>query len=579
VTSPPLSSWTIRACAFAAAIVVSALVLWHFHDRFWLPADEGIYANLADRVASGETLNLEVQELHPGYGTFLNAAALEIFGRKLVSLRYPLIAAALLQVCIAFVLLARRSVLLASLGAVATAALGVIQFLNPTPNWYCLALAFILAVWMHAFPRNSATRLVGAGFLVGLAVLFRQISGVWLGIAVVVIALLETPETPARRSVLARSTLALLLLLTVVVLVAARQDEPGGIVMFALWPMAILLIAWRRVTLGDREAVVALLQLAAGAGIAAVPLLVHLLAEGSAAAWFNDTVATAAHLTDIVATRRWGAWYAALMVTAAPQVVVSRDLTTIANGVYWSILPALAAVNGVLTIRALRRGEDSPDLILPVVAAFYALVSLFMQNAMYLYFTVGLTLTAVLWSVGRSRLAIRTAWAALTVLLSVVAVACHAAQPFARSTIELLEGRRTSTDVVDCALPRCGLRLERSVLDPYRQVVTVIQTEVPPGAAIAVFPSDAELYFLSDRRNPFRFYNAAIGLRSPADVERTLAIMHREAPRIMTFRPDDKYATAATRAVVARVRPWYDHIASVSGIEVYRLKSSDVQRP
>jgi hypothetical protein len=374
-------------------------------------------------------------------------------------------------------------------------------------------------------------------------------------------------------------TLALAFLSIVVVLVVARQDEPSGMVMFALWPLAIVLLAWRRVTIGDRETIIALLQLAAGAAIAALPLFFHLAVEGAAAAWFDDTVATAAHLTDIVASRRWGAWYASLMVTGASQAVGSLTFPAVVNGVYWAILPALATVNGVLAIRALRRSEDSSEFSLPVVAAFYSLVSLFMQNSMYLYFTVGLSLVAVLWMVARSRLAFRASWAALTVLLSAVAITYHAAQPFARTTSEMLEGRRTSTDVVDCALPRCGLQLERSILEPYRQIVEVIQKEVSPGAAIAVFPSDAQLYFLSNRRNPFRFYNSAIGVRSQQDVDQTVEIIRRVAPRIMTFRPGDKYATAATRTIVARVRPRYDHIATVDGIEVYRLKGSDAQHP
>src|SRR5262245_26586995 len=121
-----------RLCAFAAAVLTSWVILWHFHDLFWYPSDEGIFANQAERIASGEILNVEVQDLHSGYGTFVNAAALRVFAPSLLSLRYPLIAAALLQACLAFMLLARRSLMLAATGAVATVSLGVIQFLNPT---------------------------------------------------------------------------------------------------------------------------------------------------------------------------------------------------------------------------------------------------------------------------------------------------------------------------------------------------------------------------------------------------------------------------------------------------------------
>jgi hypothetical protein len=261
-----------------------------------------------------------------------------------------------------------------------------------------------------------------------------------------------------------------------------------------------------------------------------------------------------------------------LTVTAIDQAIRSLSSVKIANGIYWAALPLLSSVNGLLAVRALRRSESTSVLILPILAAFYSLVSLFMQNAIYLYFTAGLTLTAVLWMVACSRLPIRGFWAGLAVLMTVIAVGNHAAQPYTRTPVEMLEGRRPSTLPRDCALPRCGLQLDPVQVERYRQIVAIIQNEVAPGATIAVFPSDAQLYFLSDRRNPFRFYNSAIGLRSPADVEETLAIMQREAPRIMTFRPGDKYTTPATRTIVARVRPQYDHIATVDGIEVHRLK-------
>jgi hypothetical protein len=578
--SPPAAAQALRLSAYVAAVLASALILWHFHDRFWYASDEGIYANQAERVASGETLNLQVQDLHPGYGTFLNAAALRLFGADLVSMRYPLVAAALVQSLLAFVLLARRSVLLAAAGAVATSALGVVQFLNPTPNWYCLALAFVLAQWMYAFPKNGARRLVGAGFLVGVVALLRQLSGVWLGMAVVVLALLDTPDVPARRSRVARSVLGMLVLLVPAILIAAREDEPGGLVLFAIWPAAIIVAALPRVRLGDRDALIALLQLAAGAALAAAPLLFHVLVHGSAAAWFADTITTAVHLSDIVGEKRWGPWYAALAVTAADQAVRSFDVMKILNGVYWVVLTMLGAANGILAFRALRRNEDASELVLPIVAAFFSLVSLFMQNPIYLYFTAGLTLTAVLWMVGRSRVAVRAMWGGVTLLLTGVALACHAAQPYTRTSLQLLEGRRTSTDVVDCAIPRCGLRLDPADIGPYRRLVALIQREVPPGAPIAVFPSDAQLYFLSDRRNPFRFYNAAIGVQSAADVAETVAIIQREAPRILTFRPEDKYSREGTRAVLARVRPQYEHVATITGVEVYRLRgTSGVRHP
>jgi hypothetical protein len=563
----------IHVCAFATAVLVSAAILWHFHDRFWYPSDEGIFANQAERVASGERLNVDVQDVHAGYGTFLNAAAFRAFGADLLSLRYPLIAAAFVQSCVAFVLLRRRCVLLAATGAVATTALGVVQFLNPTPNWYCLALAFVLAHWMVAFPRNGALRLIGAGCLVGLIALLRQPSGFWVGIAVVVIALLDAPATSPRTGWLARSVLGFSLLIMVAALAIAGETEPGGVIMFAIWPAAILVVAMRRVGVTeDRETLTALLQIGAGVTIAAAPLLLYVLVYGSIAAWFSDTVTSAVHVSGIAKELGSRPWFAALTAAAADQTVRSLDVAKVANGLYWMVLPLMATLNGVLTIVALRRHHDSSDLALPILAAFFALVVLHMQNPIYLYFTVGLTLTAVLWRIGRARLAVRSLWAGLTLLLTAVALACHAAQPYTRSSIELLEGRRTDLGVDDCRLPRCSLRLNPASVEPYRRLVELIQEEVPSGAPIAAFPSDAQLYFLAKRRNPFRFYNSAMGVVDSSALEETVAIIRREAPRIITFRRGDKYATKMTHEIMARVRSDYERLPTIDGVEVYRLK-------
>jgi hypothetical protein len=315
----------------------------------------------------------------------------------------------------------------------------------------------------------------------------------------------------------------------------------------------------------------ALLQLTAGVAIAASPLAIYLLVNGSAAAWFSDTVMSAFHVSAIAEDLGAQPWFAALTAAAVVQTVRSLALDGIANGFYWTVLPLLAALNGVMTIRAMRRDVDSSELTLPVLAAFYALVVLHMQNPIYLYFTVGLSLTAVLWTIGRSRPVVRAVWTGVAILLTVVALSSHAAQPYTRTPIDMLTGRRTDTEVADCALPRCGLRLNPASVEPYRRLVMLIQENVPAGAPIAALPSNAELYFLADRRNPFRFYNSAMGVIGAADVDAAVDTIRREAPRVITFRPGDKYNTGTTQTIMARVRPWYEKVATIDGVEVYLL--------
>jgi hypothetical protein len=230
----------------------------------------------------------------------------------------------------------------------------------------------------------------------------------------------------------------------------------------------------------------------------------------------------------------------------------------------------LALLNGVLAVTQRRAGHE-PDA-LPIVAAFYALVVLYMQDAIYLYFTAGLSLTAVFWLSAHRTRAHRAACVATGLLLSVVGVVFHAAQPFTRSNAELLQGRGTVTGPFAEPFARVGLRLNPTEQMPYRQLADAIRAATPPGAAIFALPSDAELYFLADRRNPFRFYNTALGIRDAADLAQVMTRLTHDPPAVVTFRPDDKYNTWASRAIMEDVRSRYDRIEDLGGVEVYKIR-------
>jgi hypothetical protein len=206
------------------------------------------------------------------------------------------------------------------------------------------------------------------------------------------------------------------------------------------------------------------------------------------------------------------------------------------------------------------------------VAAFYALTVLYMQNPIYLYFTAGLSLTAVLWLNAETSRARQAVFAVGAVFLSLVAVAFHAGQPFSRTNAELLHGRNVVTGIFADPFPRVGLRLHPAEQYPYRTLASVIQAEVPDGEPIFALPSDAELYFLADRPNPFRFYNTALGVRTDTELSTILDRLRRQPPRVITFRPADKYNTSASHAIMRYVRSRYDLVEDVGGVEVYRIR-------
>ena len=102
--------------------------------------------------------------------------------------------------------------------------------------------------------------------------------------------------------------------------------------------------------------------------------------------------------------------------------------------------------------------------------------------------------------------------------------------------------------------------------------MNVIQTNVPPGSSIFALPNDSTLYFLSQRRNPFRFYNTDLSIQNTNELNAVLDRLQAEPPRLVTFRPADQYNTWSSRAVMEYIRKHYDRIDSVGGVEVYLLQ-------
>ena len=143
--------------AFAVAVAFAVVVLGHFHDRFWWPPDEGVFAHVADRVLNGAVLHRDIQEIHFGAIAFANALALRLFGNELVAMRYPLVVLGVVQAALVFLVAAPRGAMVALVASVALTALSFVQFLNPSPHWYALFLiiaAIALLTWLPAKSRG-----------------------------------------------------------------------------------------------------------------------------------------------------------------------------------------------------------------------------------------------------------------------------------------------------------------------------------------------------------------------------------------------------------------------------------------
>jgi hypothetical protein len=569
-----------NALPLGLIVSANALLLWFFHDRFWYPADEGNYAHVAQRLLAGEVLNRDVQDIHAGYINFVNATAFRLFGLDLLSLRYPLVAITLVQAILIFFLFWRTGrKQLAIAAAIAISALGLVQYLNPTANWYGLFIAILIVCALEWIPRYTAARLLVVGLLVGALVLFRQLSGALVGISVLTYLLLESRSATAvsswRDLVLARLLIAIMTLGLGVYVV--RATDVMGLVLFGTCPLLLLLWLFIRTSSTNRQVLKIVTPLSIGGIVASLPLLAYHLIHRSVNTWLNDTVFSAIGLTRLEFMDQQT--YGKLVTRGFWQLAHISNAGEFFNSLYWIALPTLAFVNGILLLSFLLRNWKQENLGSPrtyavaVIALFYGIVSIHFQIPIYLYYTAGLSLAGILW-LSPCKPRFEYSALAFSLVLSGVGVYYHAGQPLSGRFSVLVSGQRNirTLDQTPSSLPRVSLKIEPEEDAQYSDLLKRIDAETTPSDAIFAFPTNAELYFLSGRRNPFRFYNTALGIRNADDLRQVQETIITQPPRLIVHRKDDKYETAYSRDVLQLVKDKYDFIGDSGDFEIYRSR-------
>jgi hypothetical protein len=555
--------------AFALVLITSTVLMIIFHNRFWAPADEGNYAHVAERLLSGQVLHRDVQDVHAGYVNFVNAAAFSIFGLQMVSLRYPLALLTVLQSGLVFLLLRPRGLVPAVLGALSLTSLTFVQFLNPTANWYCLFLTVATIAWLTWVPPGQRGRHFVTGVLVGTSFLFRQLSGVFLVIGALVYLLLERQGPPAE----GRPHLARIVLLSLGIGLAGyvlRTTDPIGWVLLGVWPFAILFQAWRRTTMSNRELADSCLLLLLGAVTSALPLIGYHIANGSVRDWWGDAFAAAASLPGLDFMKRPGYL---MMAILAWRGIQSGDIATRLNAVFSAALLLLAAVLGVLLFRALVRAPGGSSIHpLPIIAIFYSLASLHYQLPIYLFYTVGLALAAILWLTAQSSTLNRVLTRCAAAFLVGVGLYYQAGMPLTRHLQGIVAGERRFPGAL-LASSVAGIYVDTADAALYQKLIHLTEQETQPGDTIFALPTNAELYFLSRRTNPFRFYNTALGLRSSADLDSALHILTCYPPKLVFYNAQDKYNTPESAQLAALVQARYRELAAVPPFQVFRRVS------
>jgi len=554
---------SVRLLVGAAAVAVVTIIVVYFHDRFWWAPDDGAYAYIAQRLLHGDVLSADVQDIHPGYVHFIHAAAMGIFGEDVVSLRYPLALLTVLQAAIVYLLLLSRGTMAAFAGSMATGALSFVQFLNPSANWYVLFVAFAVIACLY-WLKPGLTRYFIVGFLLALAFLLRQLSGIFLAMGAIAWLLSQPVAAECReRSWLARGTLFLIAAGLSGYLIS--KGSAAVIIMFGIWPLAALVVIWRHLRISDREVAVMFGTLGMGATLATLPLLIYLLYHGSFAAWLDDVVVVALRLNGLSFLSQPS--FAALFVHTVGSVVANPTAGRLSSGMFWLALVALPIISGLVLWKRASEGLD-PHQWHPatVIAVFFAPASAHYQIPLYLTYTSCLTLVGLFFLL-RSQTAVR-AIAAMSMVLSTVGLLQHAGQPLSRGFHGIIRGDTVTLDVLH-GIPRASVAMEQRDAQVYGEIVAVINRYAGPDERILTLPFIPEFYFLSGRQSAVRFLGVPFGIGDEAQLVATIEKLSANPPRVVINKREDKYHSPLSMKLLGWIARRFEFLKAVGDFDVY----------
>jgi hypothetical protein len=160
--------------------LLSALYAANDLRRGWLPHDEGVLAQSAERVMRGELPHRDFDELYTGGLSLLNAEAFRVFGVNLASMRYMLYLFFLAWVpCVFFIACRFVTPWVAASVTLLAVIWSVPNYSAAMPSWYNLFFAsFGIAALFRYIERRQIVWLFIAGLCGGISFLFK-LSGLY----------------------------------------------------------------------------------------------------------------------------------------------------------------------------------------------------------------------------------------------------------------------------------------------------------------------------------------------------------------------------------------------------------------
>ena len=192
----PLTRWLQRPVAPAdwrlslALVLLVAVYLWPMVYRNWIPHDQGILAQSAQRVLAGQLPHRDFDELYTGGLSYLHAVAFSVWGMKLSAIRSLFLLAALSFTWVQHRTLRRVTPPgIAELTLLASLAWGLANYFEGMPSWYNLfCIVFGLACLLQYFDTGRRRWVAGVGCWGGAGLLIKIVGLYYVAAMLLVLA-------------------------------------------------------------------------------------------------------------------------------------------------------------------------------------------------------------------------------------------------------------------------------------------------------------------------------------------------------------------------------------------------------
>ncbi|MCC3861261.1 glycosyltransferase family 39 protein [Pseudemcibacter aquimaris] len=546
------------------SIAISVALLVVNYDKQWDPPDDGAYGHVADRILKGEVLNLHVSDLHMGYVNFLNAFVLKIFGSSLVNLRLPLVFLTIVQSILVFRILEKHSPEFAFLASTALSASSFILYPNPTANWYALFIAILLIYSLQRIPKENEKRLYIIGVLIMTLFMFRQLTGVITGIGLFTYLLLEQHDQKLPGLNIGAKILTFIMFLGLFWYLGNKTTFFTAIIIGG-FQVYILLFMSFLINVDNSKLWKIIKKILVGAIIPLIPIVLYHVLNNSLESWFYDVLILPLGLTELEFIK--SIKYLYYYIFAIENLLNGGSLTENINALMWILAILVYPVFGAVVLKyvysVFKGNKDVHPL--PIIALFYGIVSTHYQAPIYFWFSFGLVLCGLIFMILEFPVKIRNSIAAMIVFIVCVNAYFNASASHERNLKEIVLGQKHNIELKYYPKP-IGLWLSQKDFEEYKAIMEVTERYSDKEGYIFAFPGNAEIYFISERKNPFRFFSTAF---TDINFEKSIEIIQEKKPKVIFYTREDKYNTEYSERMAEYFSLNYKRISDIGNKEVY----------